>query len=81
MVIFSLAVLALVAQYPVALAARYHLTDNWQGSSFWDNFEFQAIDDPTHGRVEYGALPYDFWPLSLTRCLRVGTWTAPMPSV
>ena len=45
-----MAISALITQI---LAARYHLTDNWQGSSFWDNFLFEAIDDPTHGRVEY----------------------------
>lgn len=61
--IFTLVVLALVAQYPVVLASLYHLTDNWQGDSFWDNFLFESIDDPTHGRVEYDAKPYDFLPL------------------
>jgi len=53
MAILTLVFLALVAQYPLALAALYDLTDNWQGGSFWDNFLFEAIDDPTHGRVEY----------------------------
>jgi len=57
MVILTLVVLALVAQYPVALAALYSLTDNWQGTSFWDNFSFEEIDDPTHGRVEYATIP------------------------
>jgi len=52
MVLFSLAVLTLVAQYPVALAAPYRLTDKWEGGSFWDGFGFEAIGDPTHGRVE-----------------------------
>ena len=61
MAILGLVFLALVAQYPLALAALYHLTDNWQGGSFWDNFLFEAIDDPTHGRVEYVATPSEFF--------------------
>lgn len=32
-------------------AATYSLRDNIVGSSFFDSFEWQAIDDPTHGRV------------------------------
>lgn len=34
-------------------ARSYSLTDNWVGQSFYNSFSFQAIDDPTHGRVEY----------------------------
>jgi len=71
MTVHRLVVLALLAQYPIALAALYHLTDNWQGSSFWDNFLFEAIDDPTHGRVKYVAYRSNFLcPLFLIRPCR-----------
>ena len=61
MAILTLVFLALVARYPITLAALYDLTDNWQGGSFWDNFLFEAIDDPTHGRVEYVATPSELF--------------------
>ena len=31
--------------------ATYLLRDNIVGAGFFDAFEWQAIDDPTHGRV------------------------------
>ena len=31
--------------------ATYHLEDNVVGGAFFDAFEWQAIEDPTHGRV------------------------------
>ncbi|KAJ2929630.1 hypothetical protein H1R20_g7464, partial [Candolleomyces eurysporus] len=31
----------------------YHLRDNVVGGAFFDAFEWQAIEDPTHGRVQY----------------------------
>ncbi|KAH9475564.1 putative glycosidase C21B10.07 [Psilocybe cubensis] len=36
-----------------ALAKTYALTDTVVGSSFYNFFEWEAIDDPTHGRVNY----------------------------
>ncbi|GLB34452.1 putative glycoside hydrolase family 16 protein [Lyophyllum shimeji] len=36
-----------------ALAASYQLSDSIVGRAFYDAFDFQAIDDPTHGRVNY----------------------------
>ncbi|KAJ8520274.1 hypothetical protein ONZ45_g2850 [Pleurotus djamor] len=36
-----------------ALCATYGLTDNIVGSAFLNTFNFQAIADPTHGRVNY----------------------------
>ncbi|KAJ2916095.1 hypothetical protein MD484_g4332, partial [Candolleomyces efflorescens] len=33
--------------------ATYLLRDNIVGAGFFDAFEWQAIDDPTHGRVRY----------------------------
>ncbi|EIM80631.1 endo-beta-glucanase [Stereum hirsutum FP-91666 SS1] len=35
------------------LAATYHNADTFQGNSFFSGFSFQAISDPTHGRVNY----------------------------
>ncbi|KAG5633600.1 hypothetical protein DXG03_006945, partial [Asterophora parasitica] len=48
--ISAFAILSLVG---TALAATYPLSDNIVGDDFYDEFEFQAIDDPTHGRVNY----------------------------
>ncbi|KAA1476410.1 2 beta-glucan [Dentipellis sp. KUC8613] len=36
-----------------SLAATYSLSDNFQGNAFFSDFSFQAIADPTHGRVNY----------------------------
>ncbi|KAF8059824.1 glycoside hydrolase family 16 protein [Lyophyllum atratum] len=36
-----------------ALAANYPLSDSIVGPAFYDTFDFQAIGDPTHGRVNY----------------------------
>jgi len=36
-----------------ALAATYSLSDNWIGSAFLNGFTWQAISDPTSGRVNY----------------------------
>ena len=30
-------------------SASYYLVDNFSGTTFFDNFEFQTFDDPTHG--------------------------------
>ncbi|KAI0065071.1 2 beta-glucan [Artomyces pyxidatus] len=35
------------------LGATYHVSDTFQGSSFFSGFTFQTISDPTHGRVNY----------------------------
>lgn len=45
---FSLATLALL---PSALAVTYELSDNYVGSAFLNTFTFEAIADPTAGRV------------------------------
>jgi len=34
-------------------AAAYNLADNIVGSGFYNSFDFEAIADPTHGRVNY----------------------------
>jgi len=31
----------------------FTLTDNYEGQSFFDNFEFDTFNDPTHGLVDY----------------------------
>ena len=36
---------------PSALAATYPLTDTFIGNQFLSGFQWQAIGDPTHGRV------------------------------
>ncbi|TFK24816.1 glycoside hydrolase family 16 protein [Coprinopsis marcescibilis] len=35
------------------LAATYSLSDNIVGSGFYNSFDWEAIPDPTHGRVAY----------------------------
>jgi hypothetical protein len=34
-----------------AMAAKYTLSDNIVGDGFYSAFDWQAISDPTHGRV------------------------------
>lgn len=38
---------------PTARGIDYALTDNWVGSSFLNEFTWEAIPDPTNGRVNY----------------------------
>ncbi|TFK39334.1 putative laminarinase [Crucibulum laeve] len=47
----ALFVLASIAS-PV-IAVSYSISDNIIGSGFYNSFDFQAIADPTHGRVNY----------------------------
>ncbi|PFH48249.1 glycoside hydrolase family 16 protein [Amanita thiersii Skay4041] len=44
---------ALFAAAGPALTAAYTLSDNIIGSGFYNAFDFEAIADPTHGRVNY----------------------------
>ena len=37
----------------LATAATYSLSDSIVGTDFYSQFTFQAIADPTHGRVNY----------------------------
>ncbi|EJD42810.1 glycoside hydrolase family 16 protein [Auricularia subglabra TFB-10046 SS5] len=48
----SLSLAALLGSSAVR-AATYSLTTSSVGSSFYNNFDFQNISDPTHGRVVY----------------------------
>lgn len=32
-------------------AASYHVTDTFQGADFFNDFNYEAIADPTHGIV------------------------------
>lgn len=46
--------LGLLAAYPsLTLGATYGVSDTFIGSGFYSGFSFQAISDPTHGRVQY----------------------------
>lgn len=49
--------LIFISESLLAQAQTYGLTDNWIGSAFWSAFEWQAIADPTNGRVY---VPYLF---------------------
>ncbi|WVF66054.1 hypothetical protein IAT40_000792 [Kwoniella sp. CBS 6097] len=35
------------------LSATYTLSRSWSGEAFYNDFEWQTFDDPTHGRVNY----------------------------
>lgn len=35
-----------------ASQAAYYLADNFAGTSFFDNFQFNTYDDPTHGEYD-----------------------------
>ncbi|PVG02130.1 hypothetical protein CPB86DRAFT_811635 [Serendipita vermifera] len=52
---FTFLFLYLVSLWAVSpvQAVFYTLTDNWVGSAFLDQFTWEAIADPTHGRVNY----------------------------
>ncbi|TRM66550.1 glycoside hydrolase family 16 protein [Schizophyllum amplum] len=49
----AVALSALVTAATPALAATYLMSESFIGEGFYDNFDFQAIADPTHGRVNY----------------------------
>ena len=44
--------LLLLGILPASLAHRYALQDETIGNQFFHDFDHEAIDDPTHGRVE-----------------------------
>ncbi|KAJ6615140.1 laminarinase [Mycena sp. CBHHK59/15] len=45
--------LSLLSLAPLALGVAYKQTDNISGAGFLSAFSYQAISDPTHGRVNY----------------------------
>ena len=47
----ALASLVATALTPNAYAATYNLEDSWISNAFLNTFVFEAIPDPTHGRV------------------------------
>jgi hypothetical protein len=49
--LFSILALSLLAFVSDAFAGLYYMTDNVVGSAFYTTFSFEAIPDPTHGRV------------------------------
>lgn len=43
-------VISATAEFPRnATQTSYYLTDNFAGTTFFDNFHFDTYDDPTHG--------------------------------
>ncbi|KAH7104331.1 glycoside hydrolase family 16 protein [Auriculariales sp. MPI-PUGE-AT-0066] len=48
-----LVTLATVATVATVQAATYSVAETSVGNSFYTNFDFDAISDPTHGRVNY----------------------------
>ncbi|KAK7024843.1 glycoside hydrolase family 16 protein [Favolaschia claudopus] len=49
----SLRLLTLASTVTTALCATYSVTENIVGAGFYDAFNFEAIGDPTEGRVNY----------------------------
>ncbi|KZW03327.1 glycoside hydrolase family 16 protein [Exidia glandulosa HHB12029] len=49
----SLALALALASPSLTMAASYSVSDTFIGSSFLSGFDFEAISDPTHGRVQY----------------------------
>jgi hypothetical protein len=50
---YSTAFSALIAMMPLVRAAPYFIEDSFVGKDFLRNFNWEAIPDPTHGRVNY----------------------------
>ena len=50
------AALSVFASLSGVRAANYNVAETSVGSSFFNNFQFDAIADPTHGRVVYAVL-------------------------
>ncbi len=47
-------VVSAAAEFPRnATQASYYLTDNFAGTTFFDNFHFDTYDDPTHGKLRH----------------------------
>lgn len=42
-----------LALTPAAYAARFQLTDKYIGYDFLNGFNWETLDDPTHGRVNF----------------------------
>ncbi|EDR02394.1 glycoside hydrolase family 16 protein [Laccaria bicolor S238N-H82] len=51
--LFASTALFALSPLPLVLGATYLLTDNIVGKTFYSNFDWEAIPDPTHGRVNY----------------------------
>nr|GAT48348.1 glycoside hydrolase family 16 protein [Mycena chlorophos] len=49
--------IATISLAATVLAGQYSRTQNIVGAGFFNAFEFQAIPDPTHGRVNYVDMP------------------------
>jgi len=50
---YSLILLSLFCSSSLSFASTYVLSDNVVGSHFYQYFDWEAIPDPTHGRVNY----------------------------
>ncbi|KAF9562372.1 glycoside hydrolase family 16 protein, partial [Agrocybe pediades] len=48
-----LATFLVLGLVPSSLGAQYLLKENIIGSGFYDHFDWEAVDDPSHGRVTY----------------------------
>ena len=44
--------------YPDYHALNYTLEDRWQGTNFFDNFDYHSTADPANGFVKYAARPH-----------------------
>lgn len=44
-------ILLYLSAHTLALKGKYFLSDDIVGPAFYTHFDWEAIDDPTHGRV------------------------------
>jgi len=51
-----LAALSLLSLTQHAGANFFYLKDQWRGNDFYRGWNWETIDDPTHGRVNYVSL-------------------------
>lgn len=63
--------------YPDYHALNYTLEDRWQGTNFFDNFDYHSSSDPANGFVKF-APHRQAIPRTLTN-MNAATWTKPLP--
>lgn len=49
----AVAALLVSSLFPIVHAARFREVNTFRGKGFYEGFKFEAIPDPTHGRVNY----------------------------
>jgi hypothetical protein len=50
-VLISTVLVSIAALNLNVTGSSYYLMDSFEGQAFFDNFQFQTDDDPTHGNI------------------------------